>query len=242
MIKKEKTRRVLFIGGGIVFAVVILFLYCTSGRYISTDDAYIKAARVDVSSNIDGRVQKVFVKENQYVKKGTPLFTLDDRMEHIALEKAQANLQAQRSRIKALEATYKQASAFIVSSQAAFTFYKQNLERQKQLAAHKIASQATLEDAQRKFIKAKQDLIEAQYKRQNIFASLDGSVTMPIDAHPTVQEAIAEVKKARLNLSYTHIDAPLSGIVAKVDTLQRGTYIKKAEPLFAIISQKNVWI
>ena len=61
---------VVVIGGG--------WWYLTSGRYVSTDDAYGQADVLQVAANISGRVVAVEVHDNQYVKKGQVLFRIDD--------------------------------------------------------------------------------------------------------------------------------------------------------------------
>ncbi|MHB1238448.1 MAG: HlyD family secretion protein, partial [Gallionella sp.] len=108
---KNRIRRYLFIGGAIVFTGIAAVVYFTGGRIVSTDDAYVQAARVDISTNIAGRVTKIFVSENQQVHLGDPLFQLDDRDYLIAIEDAKAKLADARLQIGALKATYLQRQA-----------------------------------------------------------------------------------------------------------------------------------
>jgi membrane fusion protein (multidrug efflux system) len=73
-------------------------------------------------------------------------------------------------------------------------------------------------------------------------ASLGGDLNIPVDKHPTVLQAQAELDRAQLNLSYTIIKAPIDGIVTRVEQLQAGNYIKSADPAFALVSTHNVWV
>ena len=65
---------------------------------------------------------------------------------------------------------------------------------------------------------------------------------IPPDRHPLVLQAKAALDRARLNLSYTVITAPTDGIVTKVEQLQVGDYIGAASPVFALVSNQDVWI
>ena len=82
----DKLRRRLLVGGAVLVLIVAGVFYLTGGRYVSTDDAYVQAARVEVSSDVDGRVTAVEVKDNQLVHKGEPLFRLDGRPFRIAVQ------------------------------------------------------------------------------------------------------------------------------------------------------------
>ena len=81
-------RRTLLIAGPVLVALVILAFYLAGGRYISTDDAYIQSARVDISANISARLDAMYVHDNQVVTKGTVLFRLDPRRFAVAVREA----------------------------------------------------------------------------------------------------------------------------------------------------------
>ena len=76
-----------------------LYWYAMSGRYVSTENAYIKADMVAISPDIDGRVVAVEVVENQFVGKGDVLFRLDPEPFQIALDMAEAKMLAVRNDI-----------------------------------------------------------------------------------------------------------------------------------------------
>ncbi len=89
---KARLRRDLMIWGVAVVACVSLVLWLTGGRYVSTDDAYVHAAKLMVTTDVSGLVQSVDVKQGQHVKAGQILFTLDPRPFQIALDNAKADL------------------------------------------------------------------------------------------------------------------------------------------------------
>ena len=101
----ERHRRLLLIGGPTLILLAAGGLYLNSLRQVSTDNAYVGAARTEVSANIAGRVVEVAVKDNQVVHRGDVLFRLDDRDFAITVADAQARLAAVRLQIAAMKAT-----------------------------------------------------------------------------------------------------------------------------------------
>src|SRR6202000_2999711 len=100
-------RRVLMFGGVAAVVVVSGTLWLTGGRYVSTDDAYVHAAKLMVSTDVSGLVKDVDVKEGQHVAKGQILFRLDPQPFQIALENAQAALAQSVQDVESTRATYR---------------------------------------------------------------------------------------------------------------------------------------
>jgi membrane fusion protein (multidrug efflux system) len=239
---KPALRRYLFVGGAILFVLIAAVFYFTGGRIVSTDDAYVQAARVDISANIAGRVTKIFVKDNQPVHQGDALFQLDDRDDLIALADANAKLANARLQVAAMKATYLQRQADVLAAVATVRYQNREFERQKILAGKGISSQAQLDLTQHALADATQKLSAARQEQKNVGALLDNNLTVSTGTHPAIQQAQAMLARAQLNLSYTVIKAPMDGIVSKVDLLQVGEYIHAAAPTFALISSNNVWV
>jgi len=241
-LSQNRLRQYLFIGGGIVFVTIATVFYLTGGRIVSTDDAYVQAAQVDISSNIAGRITKILVRENQQVHQGDPLFELDDRDYKIAIEVAKARLANAKLQIAALKATYKQRQANELAANATLRYQKNEFEREKILASKGIASQAQLELARHTLSDATQKLSAARQEQGNVLSLLGNNLSINTNDHPAVQEAQAMLDRAQLNLTYTVIKAPMDGVVSKVDHLRPGDYINAAAPLFSLISRKIVWV
>jgi membrane fusion protein (multidrug efflux system) len=73
-------------------------------------------------------------------------------------------------------------------------------------------------------------------------ANLGGNPNIEVDRHPTVQHAQAVLDRAKLNLSYTVIEASTDGIVTRVEQLQAGTYITASAPVFALVVANDTWV
>jgi membrane fusion protein (multidrug efflux system) len=239
---RQRLRLPLMILGPLVVVLAALYWYLTGGRYVSTDDAYVQAARVQISTDVSGRVVAVAVRDNQRVAKGQLLFELDPRPFHIAVASAKAQLAAARLKIEALKATYRQKLADAAATEATLAYQQRQFGRQQRLLSTGAASQAQYDQASHNYELARQQLAANRQDLANVLASLGGNPDIPIDQHPEVQQAQAALDHAALNLSYTSVHAPESGVVTKVDQLQVGDYVTAGTPLFSLLSSERVWV
>jgi membrane fusion protein (multidrug efflux system) len=226
-------------------AIVLLaagYWYLTSGRYVSTDDAYVQAARMAISTDISGRVVEIAVRDNEQVKAGQVLFRLDPRPFRIAVEQARAQLAAERLQIDAMKATYHQKQADAKATEHTVAYQQRELERQKQLIASGTTSRQQFEQASQAYDTGRQQLVGKQQDAANALANLGGDPDIPVDQHPKVQHAQAALERTELDLSYTVIRAPENGIVTKVEQLQVGNYVTAALPLFSLMSTDRIWV
>jgi len=238
---RQRVRMPLMLAGPLVVALVASWWYLTSGRYVSTDDAYLQAPRAMISTDVAGRVVAVEVHDNQRVQAGQVLFRLDDRPFRIALDEARAQLAAARLQVDALKATYRQKVADAQAAQENLTFQQREYDRQKQLVASGITTRSQFDQQTMNLDTGRQKLVSAQHDIGNMLAQLGGDPDIDPDQHPTVQRALAAVEKAELDLSYATVHAPESGIVTKVDQLQPGNYVTASTPVFSLISDR-VWV
>lgn len=238
----NKSRNFLLIGGSVAFLLVVAIIYLVTGRYVTTDDSYIQAARTEISSNVSGRVVAVYVKDNQAVHKDDLLFKIDDRDFQNAVKNAQAKLANAKLQIESLKATYKQRQADRRASQAVLTYMQKEFKRQEILAKQGISSIAQLDQARESYLTAQQNVNSEAHDLNAIQASLDNDPDINVIDHPIVQQAQAELDQALLNLSYTSVLAPANGIVSKVELLQVGDYLRAADAAFALISTTDIWV
>ena len=235
-------RRLMLIGGPVVVAVAGIVFYLTGGRYTSTDDAYLQAARVQISCNVSGRVIEIGVHDNQAVHTGDVLFRIDPRPYQIAIQDAEARLAGAKLRVQSAEAAYLQRQADERAARNTIAYRQDDFDRKKKLAADGITSKAQLDQAAHDLDVARQGLIASSQQTASALAELGGDTAAPIDSRPAVREAQAALDRAKLNLSYATVHAPIDGIVTKVEQLQVGDYINAVVPLFALVSQQNMWV
>jgi membrane fusion protein (multidrug efflux system) len=238
---RQRLRLPLMLAGPLVVLIAASWWYLTSGRYVSTDDAYVQAARTMISTDIAGRVVGIEVGDNQRVIKGQVMFRLDDRPFRIAVEESRAMLAAARLQIEAMKATYRQKLADLRSAEDTLSYQQREYERQRQLAASGVAARATYEQVQNASQTAQHKVTSTQSDANNILAQLGGDANIATNDHPTVQRAQAALEKAELDLSYTVVKAPENGIVTKVEQLQVGSYVTASTPVFSMMSDR-IWV
>jgi membrane fusion protein (multidrug efflux system) len=238
---RQRLRLPLMLAGPLVVLLAASWWYLTSGRYVSTDDAYIQAARTMISTDVAGRVVAIGVGDNQRVTKGQVLFQLDDRPFRIAVEEAKAMLAGARLQIEAMKATYRQKLADLRSAQDTLSYQQREYDRQRQLAASGVAARSTYDQVENAMQTAQHKVSSTQSDANNILAQLGGDANIPTDQHPTVQRAQAALEKAELDLSYTVVKAPENGVVTKVEQLQVGSYVTASTPVFSMMSDR-IWV
>jgi membrane fusion protein (multidrug efflux system) len=187
-------------------------------------------------------VSEVDVRDNQVVRAGQVLFKLDPRNFEVAVADAQAQLDNACIKIPALKAVYRQRLADQQAALETLAYQKREYDRQTKLAAAGISSRAQLDQAAHALEAASQTLAAVSQEAASALADLDGNPDEPVDRQPSVRQAQAMLDRARLNLSYTVIRAPIDGIVTKVEQLQIGDYVNAAAPLFALDSREDVWV
>jgi membrane fusion protein, multidrug efflux system len=239
---KTRLRLPLMLLGPIAVVAIAAYFYLAGGRYESTDDAYVQAARVAISANIAGRVAELDVHENQVVHKGDVLFRIDDAPFRIAVDEAAAQLAAARLQVESLKANYRQRQAELTSAQDTLAFQQRELDRQQKLLGSGIASQVQVDRVSHARDEARTQIAGAQQQIGAVVANLGGNPNIAPDRHPAVQQAQARLDRAKLDLSYTTISAPSDGIVTRVDQLQVGSYIAASAPVFALVSASDIWV
>ena len=239
---RQRLRLPLMVAGPAVVLLAAGYWFLTSGRYVSTEDAYVQAARMAISTDVAGRVVDIAVHDNEQVKAGQVLFRLDPRPFRIAVEQAKAQLAAERLQIDAMKATYHQKQADARAAEHSVAYQQREFERQKQLIASGTTSRQQFEQASQAYDTGRQQLTAKQQDAANTLASLGGDPDIPADQHPKVQQAQAALDRAELDLSYTVIRAPENGIVTKVEQLQAGNYVTAALPLFSLMSSDRIWV
>jgi len=239
---QKRLRLPLMIGGPVLAVIVVGIIYLTGGRYEATDDAYVQTASVAVSSNVSGRVLEVDVHDNQAVHKGDVLFRIDAEPFRIAVEEAEAQLSGARLQIESLKASYRQRQAELASARETLDYQTRETDRQKKLLVSGISSQLQVDRAVHALEGARTELAAAQQRVSGVVADLGGDPNIEADHHPTVQHAQAVLDRAKLNLSYTVIQASMDGVVTRVEQLQPGTYITASSAVFALVVANDTWI
>ncbi|WP_281016014.1 MULTISPECIES: HlyD family secretion protein [unclassified Minwuia] len=217
------------------------FGYALGGRYITTENAYVKSAKFAVSSDLDGRVSAVHVVENQRVRAGDVLVELDSRAHEIRLAETEADLARARSQVAGLKSDYRASLAELEETRARISHLESQTERYRSLSKRGIAASAQYEEAAADLSAAKRRVATQQERVKEALISIGGDINRPVEKHPLYLAAAAARDQALLWLDYTRIIAPANGIVTAIH-LEPGEFVEKGEPIFALVDDRETWV
>jgi membrane fusion protein (multidrug efflux system) len=220
-------RLVLLGVGPLVLLVGGTYYYVISGRYVTTENANLKADKIAVSTDVSGPVAMVAVGENDQVVQGQTLFRIDERRYRIVLARKEAELRTARQNVEVLRALHRQKVA--------------ELERSEGLKKGGHVSQANYDKTRRDLLMARHRVEAVRQDIAGVLASLGGDPEAPNDRHPKVLEALTERERAQLDVLRTTVVAPLGAIVSNID-LQIGEYVTAGTPVFSLVAAERVWV
>ena len=234
-------RTVLLVVVPLAAIAVGVYIYAESGRYVTTENAYIKSNVVAVSADVSGRVEWVGVDDHALVREGQVLFRLDQRPFKIALERAGAELELVRTQVEELRADYHEAMAAVAAEEERVRFLTRQLARQETLKELKLASEQAWDVAAHDLSFAKRQVRVLRQRVQGVLQSLGGDPGIEAEAHPSFLRARTERDEAAMALADTWVEASVDGVVSNMK-LQAGEYVEEGHAVFTIIESGKVWV
>jgi membrane fusion protein (multidrug efflux system) len=238
--RRRLARRVLLPIGPVVVLLAGAYFYFFSGRYVSTDNAYVKADKVTVSAQLAGPIAAVEVAENQQVRKGQVLFRIDDAPFRLALGSARAELDRVRAETEGLKARFQEKQRELELALSDRKSAQREYQRQSDLAGKNVSSPARLDQAQHALDIADQRIQVVKQELAELKADLGGDPDSPAFQRPQVLAAQAARDQAALNLEHTRVPAPFDGVASK--TPEVGQYVTPGSPVMSVVGDRHVWI
>lgn len=239
---RERLRGPLLLAVPIALAAFGVTEYLAEEPYISTNDAFVRAAKVTVNARVAGQAVEIAVHDNEQVRQGQVLFRIDPEPYQIAIDQAEARLSSARLQIGGLKATYRQQQAELQSAEDSAAFDQREYERKKALVASDFTPREVYDQTETNLKVARQRVASIEQQISNTVVALDGDPDIEVERHPTVRAAKAQLDRARLDLSYATVVAPDDGIVARVDDLQVGNYVNPGTAVFSLLSSRRIWV
>ena len=208
-----------------------------STLYESTDNAYVGANQVEVTAQITGTVIKVYVRDQQHVKAGDPLFDIDPANYQLAVSKAQAALELARQGTSQLSAGVASAEAALAQRRAEELNARNTWLRNQQLMKSGFLSPQGAEQSRTAVVTAEAATRAAEAGVAQAKAQLGATG----DQNASVQAAVAALDQAKLDLSRTHVMAPTDGVIANF-SLQPGNVVQPGAALFVIVASQEFWV
>ncbi len=215
--------------------------YMSTLRYVTTENAYVKATVVAISAEVTGRIDRLLARQNRRVAAGDLLFSIDAEPFRIVLQKTEAELARVQNEIEAMRADYRESQLEIKEAAGDITFYQRVFDRQRRLEGKGHASRARFDEAQRNLSNSRQRTAMLRQKSLRILAQLGGKLDQPLEAHAGYQHAKAARDDAELDLRRTKVYAPISGIVGPV-RIEAGEYITAGTPAMPLIASGAHWV
>ncbi len=265
MEKKKKTNKRFIL----IFTVFILlggtygiYKYMHSLAHEETDDAQIEKNMNPIIPRVTGYVTKVYVKDNQLVKKGDTLFTVDNRDYLVKVAEAKAALMAAQesyavskadigtaqANVSVSDANVQSAGGSIETAKIRLNRASNDYERYNNLYKNHSITKQQFEQAEAAKLEAESQLriLQEQQKAtsfQKTVASSRSNVSSKQAevAAANIKRAQALLDAAELNLNYTTVTAAIDGQVSKI-AIQPGQFIQPGQSLFYVINDQDVWV
>lgn len=224
-----------------LFAVLTgLVVWALGGRYLETDNAYLKTDLVAVFPEIEARVSEVLVEENARVAEGTVIVKLDSEAAAIDVRRAEARVTVIREELAALRRQYEQRRNERALAEEQSRYSDRELARQRELVERKLAPTSRFDAAEHEALQARGRLQVIEQGIEELAVRLGPALAGNFAAHPLLQEAEAELESARLRLRRAVIVAPEAGRVVKLP--QRGVMARRTSSLFTLVRSETLWV
>uniref|UniRef100_UPI0035699895 HlyD family secretion protein n=1 Tax=Sneathiella sp. TaxID=1964365 RepID=UPI0035699895 len=242
--RRRWIRRSLLLLGPLIVILVGGYIYFTGGRYVSTENAYVKADKVMVAAEVSGLISQVDVHENQHVNAGDILFRIDDRTYRIALSQAEAGVANVRDEIAGLKATYRQKQEELSLAQSNVNFAKKEYDRQNKLITTNAISHSKLDATSHALDVARQEVLVTRQELSEIKAQLAGNPDVAVEDHPHYKAMLAAQDRATLDLERTVVRAPFEGIAGNTPQIGQQVVGNGAfsSPVMSLVASTNIWI
>lgn len=237
----KKMQRLALIGVPVLIVLGALIFWLQGGRHISTENAFVKADIAQIASEIPGRIMELGVRDHSAVAAGDVLLRLDPANYRLALAKAEAEVDSARAAVEQMKANLREIRAEAKEAENKLEFLRSQARRQRELSGRGVASVAQLERVTSEEQEGEDRLAVLHQRIARVEAALGGKPDRPTDAFAAVREKMAMRDRAALELSYTEIKAPKSGVVVNF-RLQLGEQVRPQTPLFALVTDRRPWL
>lgn len=234
-------RRVLFALLPLVLAIGI-YWYVTGGQVMSTDNAYVNAESVGVTTDVSGIVKEVDVIDHEHVTKGQTLYRLDPEPFQIAVDQAEANLAATELTLNSMKQDYNASVSNVSAQQAQVNLAQVNYDRAAGLLRTGSGTRQAYDQANSTLQTAKAQLQSLQHQAAVQLARLGGNASTATKELPQYRQALAQSAEAQRQLRRSVVTAPFGGTVTNVPSTAPGRYLAAATAAFFLVDTDHVWI
>ena len=232
---------------------VLFLLFVTYRIYIwantqSTDNAYVEADISSVSAEVGGVIDRVLVKENNFVKEGQIIAQINAADYKAKYEQAEANLDGAIRNIEMIEQNIKLAIIKQNKAVEAHEFAEENFKiaevdykRITELSKDNFASKKNLDNTKIAYEKAKSDLSQAVLDLQTSKESVKLLEIEKLVAIAKSNTVLQERNLAKRALDNTNIRSPIDGIIGN-SSIREGNFIRPGVILFSVVPIDKLYV
>jgi membrane fusion protein (multidrug efflux system) len=235
-------RPVLMIAGVLIVAIGALIFWLVGGRYVASDDTYVDAAKVSLSTDVSGLVEAVYVRDNQHVNAGQILFSLDPASFDIAVDSAKAQLAQAVLDVNSAKQGYAGALAEIAAQKVQVANDQSTLARYAAVVGNGGVTRSTYDNAQFALQGDQAKLTQLQDEAGLQLAKLNNNADISVTDVPAYKSALATLNNALREQADAVVRAPFSGYVTQVEQLQPGMFLPAGTAAFGLVSDTDVFI
>jgi len=235
---------IVLVGLAIYFIPKLIYDF----NHVSTDDAYIDGTIVPISPQVAGKVVKVCVKRNQFVRKGQILFEID-KTDYIQQVKNTQNIyqanqiQLENLKLSILEkqASLQQAQEELKAQEAKLLYAQKQNTRYYNLLKEHVISPQEYDNIKMDFNVAKANFNAQLDAIKQLEVEIDDLKTQVKKQEHLIKQSKAQFDIASVNLSRTNVVAPMDGYVTKRN-VEVGQYAQVGLPVLNIVDLHHVWV
>ncbi|TDG10395.1 HlyD family secretion protein [Paraburkholderia guartelaensis] len=245
----KRTILILLGLAALVAAAVWLGHWWVVGRFIeSTDDAYLQADSVTIAPKVSGYVTDVYVADNQAVKAGDPLVKLDSRQYQVALDQAQATVDARTADIEHAQAQIEQQKANVAQAQAQQEVAQVSLRHANDEVARYAPLAATGAETTERLAELKSERDKAQATLAADAAAVTSARSQISALNAQLSQARAQLEAARANAAQSQLDLDntvvKSALAGRVGdrSVRVGQYVQPGTRMLTVVPVQRTYL
>lgn len=249
--KKSGKKKILPIILGIVIVSGAIYgtqKYIYSRTHEDTDDAQLEGNMSPVLPRIAGYIKNINFQDNQQIKMGDTLLLIDDhdlqikvQQSQAAVDNAKAALEVSKANVPTSTSSVESARASVENAKVRLWKVSKDFDRYEKLLSEKSITQQQADNAKADKESAETQLKVAEKQLSSLQSQVHASEEQVKVAESVVKQRQADLDYAKLQLSYTIITAPMSGVISKKN-VQPGQYIQPGQSLCTIVGDNEIWV
>jgi len=238
--KTSRGKKMLYALGFFILMGILVFVYWWFFMRNKewTDDAYVHGNRILINAQVEGTASAFFVDDNDFVKEGQLLVTLDPTQYQITLKEELATLANTCRMIKSLQDNVIALSYQIVVQEKEVEKTRYDYVNRKALAPLQAIPAEDVEHARIFWEEAINQLKNLKY---TFFAQMAQLGSTPLEEHPQILAQKEVVRRAFVNLTRCNIYSPSDGYVAK-RFVQVGEWVTTTYQLMSVVPEDQLWV